>query len=698
MPQSLENLAINTIRMLSADAVEKANSGHPGLPMGAAPMAYALWTRFLRHNPRNPDWLGRDRFVLSAGHGSMLLYSLLHLTGYDVSIEDLKNFRQWGSKTPGHPEYGDTPGVETTTGPLGQGFATGVGMALAQRFLHERYDKNSGAVSGNLFDYNIYGIVSDGDLMEGVSNEAASFAGSVGLGNLVYLYDSNDISIEGSTELSFTEDVGKRFEGLHWDVQRVEDGNDVEAVNAALENARAEKSKPSLIIVRTQIGFGAPTKAGTAEVHGAALGADELRATKENLGWPLEPDFFVPDEVREHFATAIENGAKLEEEWKTKFAEYQKAQPELAAEIELLSSGKLPDGWQDALPVFKAEDGNMATRKASGTVINAIAPLLPTLIGGSADLAPSNNTLIKGEKSVTSNDFNHSGRNIHYGVREHAMAAIMNGMALSKLIIPFGGTFFCFTDYMKGAMRLSALMHQRVIYVLTHDSIGLGEDGPTHQPVEHLIHMRAIPNMLVIRPADANETAMAWRAALENSHGPTCLILTRQNLPVLERMQDGHSASSGPAAQSPHFAPAENVLKGAYVLTEKFVRIAPPAADSSRAEPRLTLMASGSEVALIIEAAKQLAAEGIVTRLVSFPSWELFNAQPAEYRAQVLGTLPRLAVEAGSSLGWHKYVGDTGDIIGLDRFGASAPGEVAMEKLGFSVENVVARAKALIGR
>jgi len=657
-------LAINTIRMLAADAVEKANSGHPGLPMGAAPMAYTLWTKFLRHNPKNPEWLGRDRFILSAGHGSMLLYALLHLTGYDLSIEDLKQFRQWGSKCPGHPEYHDTPGVETTTGPLGQGFATGVGMALAQRFLKNRYNKNN----FSLFDYHIYGIVSDGDLMEGISGEAASFAGSLKLGNLIYLYDSNDISIEGSTSLSFTEDVAKRFEGYHWHVQVVEDGNDVEAITAALETARAETERPSLIVVRTQIGYGSPNKAGSAEVHGAALGKDEVKLTKENLGWPLEPLFYVPDEAREIFDTAVTTGAKLESEWQTQFESYKKEYPELTAEIELMPTGNLPAGWDKDIPVFKSSDGSMATRKASGTVINAIAPNLPTLIGGSADLAPSTNTLIKNEKGVTSEAYDHDGRNLHFGVREHAMAAICNGMALSKIVVPYCATFFVFTDYMKAAMRLSAIMGLRVIYVLTHDSIGLGEDGPTHQPIEHLVALRATPNFTVIRPADANETAWAWRAALGNTHGPTAIVLTRQNLPTLDQEK---------------YAGAENLLKGAYVLHEN-------------ADAQITLMASGSEVPLIMQAAEKLAEEGITCRIVSFPSWELFEKQSSEYRAKVLGTLPRLAVEAGSSLGWHKYVGEHGDVIGLDRFGASAPGEVVMEKLGFSVENVVARAKKLL--
>lgn len=664
--KELDSLCINTIRMLAVDAVEKAKSGHPGMPMGAAPMAYVLWTKFLRHNPKNPEWPNRDRFVLSAGHGSLLLYALLHLTGYDLSIDDLKHFRQWGSKTPGHPEYGETPGVETTTGPLGQGFATGVGMALAERFLRHRY--NTATIE--LFKYRIFGIVSDGDLMEGISSEAASLAGSLKLGNLVYLYDSNSISIEGSTDLAFREDVGARFQAYGWHVIIVEDGNDIQEIESALNKGVSETGQPSLIIVKTHIGFGSPNKQDTAEVHGAALGAEEVTLTKKNLDWREDAQFYIPHEVRAHFREVVDHGAKIEAEWYEREKKYRAQEPEKAKELMRMLAHELPDDWDASLPIFTTADGPMATRSASGKTINAIAAKLPTLLGGSADLAPSNSTAIKGEKDITTLDFDHAGRNFHFGVREHAMGAICNGLALSKFIIPYCGTFLIFTDYMKPAMRLAALMKLRVIYVMTHDSIGLGEDGPTHQPVEQLLALRATPNMTIIRPADANETTYAWRAAIQNAHGPTVLALTRQNLPVFDRKI---------------CAPAAGLLQGAYLLRE----------DKNY---RLILIASGSEVALIINAAEKLAAEGVGCRVVSMPSWELFEQQSEAYRASILpdDATPRLIVEAATPLGWDKYRGQHGAIIGLNRFGASAPGNIMMEKLGFTVENIVAHAKKLL--
>ncbi len=658
LTEDLQARAINTIRFLSADAVEKANSGHPGLPMGAAAMAFTLWTRHLRHNPRNPKWAGRDRFILSGGHGSMLLYSLLHLTGYDLSLDEIKNFRQWGSKTPGHPEYGLTAGVEMTTGPLGQGFATGVGMAIAQAHLAATY-------SPNLFDHYIYAIVTDGDLMEGVSSEAASLAGHLQLGRLIYLYDDNHISIDGSTNLAFTEDRAARFEAYGWHVQKVDDGNDIEAIDRAIQSAKAD-SRPSLICVRNTIGFGAPNRQGTSKAHGEPLGDEELNAAKKNLGWPLEPRFLIPGDVQEFFREAIDRGQKYEEEWNKKFGEYKQSNPEKGAELERRLAGKLPKDWKSALPTFSVDPKGMSTRVASGKVINALAAKLPELMGGSADLAPSNNTKIDGSPDFQKE--NYQGRNLHFGVREHAMGAALNGMTLYGGVIPYGGTFLVFSDYMKPAIRIAALSHIPTRFIFTHDSIGLGEDGPTHQPIEQLAALRAVPNVTVIRPADANETAQAWKVAIENHHGPIAFALTRQNVPIFD-------------ANKP------SVEKGAYVLK-----------DFGKKKPELILMASGSEVGLIYDAAKKLEEQGYNARVVSFPSWELFEKQDAKYRESVLPKKiqARIAVEAAASLGWERYVGSSGKIIAIDRFGASAPYKTIFEHLGFTVENILAVAKPLL--
>jgi len=664
-PDHLDQLCINTIRTLAMDAVQKARSGHPGLPMGAAAMAYVLWTRFLKHNPANPAWPDRDRFVLSAGHGSMLLYSLLHLTGYDLPLAELQNFRQWGSKTPGHPEHGLTPGVETTTGPLGQGFANGVGMAIAERFLAARFNRPGHTI----VDHYTYAIVSDGDLMEGVAAEAASLAGHLKLGKLIYLYDDNRISIEGSTDLAFTEDRALRFQAYGWHVQQV-DGNDLEAVAKAIRAAQAETERPSLIIARTIIGYGSPHKQGTAEAHGEPLGEDEVRATKEALGWPPEPAFYIPDEALAHFRQALARGQEWEADWQRRFAAYAQAYPDLAAEWQRLMRGELPPDWDADMPTFPPDAKGMATRVASGTVINALAPRLTNLIGGSADLAPSTRTLMKGTGDFAAGHY--SNRNLRFGVREHAMGAILNGMALHGGVIPFGATFLVFSDYMRPAIRLAAMMELPVIYVFTHDSIGLGEDGPTHQPVEHLAALRAIPNLTVIRPADANETVVAWRVALEHRSGPVALALTRQNVPVFDRTR---------------YAPAEGLRRGAYIMAE-----------AEGGKPDLILIATGSEVQLALAAREELAKRGIAARVVNMPSWELFDRQSAEYQESVLPpeVTARLAVEAGVSQGWHRYVGPAGEVISLERFGASAPYQVAMRNLGFSVENVVARALALL--
>jgi transketolase len=653
--QDLQIKAINTLRFLSADGVQKANSGHPGLPMGAAAMAFTIWTKHLRHSPRNPKWMGRDRFILSGGHGSMLLYSLLHLTGYDLPLEQLQNFRQWGSITPGHPEYGLTPGVEVTTGPLGQGFASGVGMAIAASHLAATFNKPG----HELIDSYIYAIVTDGDLMEGVASEAASLAGHLSLGRLIYLYDDNHISIDGSTDLAFTEDRAKRFESYGWHVQIVDDGNDVDAIDKAIKAAKADP-RPSIIMCRTIIGFGAPNRQGTSKAHGEPLGDEELNAAKDNLGWEKEPRFFIPDDVLAFYRKAVYRGRELEADWKMRREAYVRLFPDLGVEFNRrILMGKLPEGWEAALPTFSADAKGMASRAASGKVINALAPKLPELLGGSADLAPSNNTKIDGSPAFQKDSY--AGRNFHFGVREHAMGSILNGMAIFGGLIPYGGTFLVFADYMRASIRLAALSHYPSIFIFTHDSVGLGEDGPTHQPVEHLTSLRLIPNLTVIRPADANETAQAWKVAIENRHGPTVLALTRQNLPTLE----------SPAL----------VEKGAYVLKDFGI-------------PEIILMASGSEVSLVLEAAQKLADEGKGVRVVSFPSWELFEKQDETYRESVLpkNTQKRLAVEAGATLGWERYASS---VIGIDRYGASAPGKVIFEKLGFTVENVVKRAKDL---
>jgi len=666
MGTRLDQLCINTIRTLAMDAVQKANSGHPGLPMGMADVAYVLWTRFLKHNPANPGWPNRDRFVLSAGHGSMLLYSLLHLTGYDLPLEELKSFRQWGSRTPGHPEYGLTPGVETTTGPLGQGFANGVGMAMAERFLAATFNRPGFPI----FDHYTYAIVSDGDLMEGISHEAASLAAHLGLGKLVYLYDDNGISIEGSTDITFTEDVPARFRAYSWHVQEV-DGYDLKGIEAAVRSAQEEMERPSLIVCHTHIAYGSPNKQDKASAHGEPLGEEEVRLTKEALGWPATAHFLIPDEALAVFRQAVEQGREAEARWRETFERYRAAYPDEAAQLEALWAGKLPEGWTDVLPTFSSESGPMATRQASGAVLNALAPVLPTLVGGSADLAPSNNTLLKGYP-----DFQQAtpaGRNLHFGVREHAMGAILNGLALHGGVLPYGGTFLVFADYMRPAVRLAAMMHLPVVYVWTHDTVWIGEDGPTHQPIEHLAALRAIPNLTIIRPADANETAGAWRVALERRAGPTGLALTRQKLPVLfETNRDA----------------AKKVARGAYVLVD------------SSGIPDVILVGAGSEVHLALGARDLLAQKGIAVRVVSMPSWELFDAQPAAYRESVLPpqVTARLAIEAGVTQGWAKYVGPAGDVMGLERFGASAPYKVLMEKFGFTAEAVAERALRLLGR
>jgi transketolase len=679
----LDQQSINTIRFLSVDAVQKADSGHPGLPLGAAPMAYVLWTRFLRHNPTNPHWFNRDRFVLSAGHGSMLLYSLLHLSGYDVPLEQIKNFRQWGSITPGHPERGLTPGVETTTGPLGQGFATGVGMAIAEAHLAARYNRPG----HEMIDHFTYGLVSDGDLMEGVAAEAASLAGHLRLGKLIYLYDNNHISLASSTQLTFTEDRARRFEAYGWHTQSVANGNDLDALDRAIRAAQAETERPSLILVRTHIGYGSPHKQDTFAAHGSPLGAEEVKLTKQNLNWPVEPPFYIPNDVEQHFRRAISRGEQAEAQWDAQFSAYAKQYPELAGELRQLMRGELPQEWESAIPQFPADPKGMASRVASGKVLEAISTKLPGLIGGSADLNPSTHTDLKGQGDFESpsmavgdlqgssgGGWSYAGRNLQFGVREHGMGAILNGLATHGGTIPFGATFLTFCDYMRPPIRLAALMGIRVIYIFTHDSIGLGEDGPTHQSVEHIASLRAIPQLLVVRPGDANETAVAWRLAVETQDRPVALILSRQNLPTLDRKQ---------------FASPEGLRRGAYVL-----------ADAPEAKPQLILIASGSEVGLIVAAREQLQQQGIAVRLVSMPSWELFEAQTEQYRQSVLppSVAARLAVEAGVTQGWHRYIGDRGDVIGVDRFGASAPGPVVMRKYGFTVENVCKRALALLER
>jgi transketolase len=660
-----QELAINTIRFLSADAVQQANSGHPGLPMGAAAILYTLWTHHLHFNPRNPSWPDRDRFILSGGHGSAVLYSLLYLTGYDVSLDQLKHFRQWDSLTPGHPEYGLTPGVEVTTGPLGQGFANGVGMAIAEAHLAALF--NTSEIKP--IDHYIYALVTDGDLMEGVASEAASLAGHLQLGRLVYIYDDNHISIDGSTDLAFTEDRAARFAAYGWHTQTIADGNDVDAIDAAISAAKADP-RPSLILCRTHIGYGLPTRQDTAKAHGEPPGEEELNGAKHKLGWPLEPRFYVPEDVLSSFRKAVECGAQLEDAWNEKMAAYRRVHPKRAVELERRLKGELPVNWDADLPLFPADAKGMATRAASGKALNLFADRLPEIVGGSADLTPSNNTWLSA--STAFEPGNPSGRYFHFGVREHGMGAIVNGMAVHGGVIPFGATFLIFSDYMRGAIRLSALSSYPAIWIFTHDSIGLGEDGPTHQPVEHLAALRAIPNLVVLRPADANETLYAWRAALARRDGPTLLALSRQSLPTLDR--------------SVYF-PAENTARGAYVL-----------ADLGKGKPQIILMASGSEVSLIVEAGQKLAAEGIRVRLVSFPSWELFEKQDQAYRESVLPPKikVRLAVEAGVALGWERWTGSHEGIIAMDRFGASAPAKILFEKFGFTVDHIVERAKELL--
>ncbi len=665
--RDLDALCINTIRFLAADAVQKAKSGHPGLPMGAAPMAYVLWTRFLRHNPADPAWPDRDRFVLSAGHGSMLLYALLHLTGYALPLEEIQRFRQWGSRTPGHPEYPLTPGVEATTGPLGQGVGNAVGMAIAERHLAARFNRPGQTI----VEHYTYALCSDGDLMEGVAAEAVSLAGHLGLGRLICLYDDNLVSLAGKTALSFSEDVVRRFEGYGWHSLVVPDGNDLGAVDKAMREAQAEADRPSLVAIRTVIGYGAPRKQGTHEAHGEPLGEDELQGAKQALGWPLEPAFHLPPEAVARFREAGPRGARWQADWQARFDAYAAAHPDLAAAWRDGQAGRLTPGWDAALPTFAA-DTPTATRDASGALLAAISPRLPALIGGDADLAPSTKTLVKGAGSFQRGS--PEGRHLHFGVREHAMGAIANGIAYHGGLIVYCGTFFNFSDYMRPAVRLAALSELPVVYVWTHDSIGLGEDGPTHQPIEHLASLRAMPNLTVIRPADASETVVAWRVALGRRHGPTALVLTRQKVPGLDRGV---------------FASAEGVARGAYVLV-----------DAAGSTPELILIGTGSEVALVVAAQTLLAKEGVRARAVSMPSWELFQAQPAAYRETVLPPMVRrrLAVEAGSTFGWERWIGPEGAVIGLDRYGASAPGEVNMRELGFTVEHVVARARALLAR
>ncbi len=680
----LDTLCINTIRFLSVDAVQNANSGHPGMPMGAAPMGYLLWTRYLRHNPANPDWFDRDRFVLSAGHGSMLLYSLLHLTGYGLTLSEIKQFRQFGSHTPGHPERGHTPGVETTTGPLGQGFGNAVGMAIAEAHLGARFNRPG----LDVVNHHTYCLVGDGDLMEGVAAEAASLAGHLRLGKLICLYDDNRISLAASTALSFTEDRGARFAAYGWHIAEVADGNDLTAIGAALDSARAETGRPSLILVRTHIGFGSPHRQDTFEAHGSPLGAEEVRLTKERLGWPTDPPFLVPAQALARFRMALEEGKRAEEAWHGKMAAYAREYPAEAAELGRIIAGTLPPGWEESLPHFTPLPKGISTRLASGKILAAAASRIPEIIGGSADLNPSTYTVLPDggdfqAPSAVAEDrqgavgpvWGYLGRNIHFGVREHAMGAILNGMAAHGGTIPFGATFLAFSDYLRPSLRLAALMGLRVIHVFTHDSIALGEDGPTHQAVEQLAALRAIPNLTVLRPADANETAVAWQMALERRGGPTALVLSRQNLPVLDR--------------SP-LAPADGTKRGGFVIRE--VKGGDP--------PELILLASGSEVSLVLAAEERLRANGVRSRVVSLPSWEVFESQPREYRDAVLppGVTARLAVEAASPLGWHRYVGERGGVIGVERFGASAPGDVVMREYGFTADNVCRQALRLIGR
>jgi len=680
--RNLDALAINTLRFLAVDAVQHAESGHPGLPMGAAAMAYVAWTRFLRHNPSNPRWPDRDRFVLSAGHGSMLLYALLHLTGYDLPLEQIKRFRQWGSTTPGHPESHLTPGVEATTGPLGQGIANAVGMAIAEAHLAARFNRPG----HDVIDHATYVIASDGDMMEGVQSEACSLAGHLRLGKLIVLYDANAVSLAGSTSITFTENVGARFAAYGWDVQHVDDGNELAAVDKALRHAQQAADRPSLIVVRTILGYGAPHKQGTFQAHGSPLGADEVRAAKQTLGWPVEPAFFVPDEARALFRAAIERGRAREQEWRGRLAAYVAAFPDLGAELTRRLTGELPHGWDANLPTFSDAPKGLATRKASEATLQSLAATLPELVGGSADLDPSTFTWLEGQgdfqpaslakegaQGAVGGVWSFAGRNLHFGVREHGMGSIVNGLGYHGGFIPYGATFLVFSDYMRPPLRLSALARLGSIWVYTHDSVGLGEDGPTHQPVEHLIALRAIPGLLVIRPADANETVWAWRIAIQNRHRPTAIVLTRQSVPILDRST---------------YASADGLMRGAYVLN--------PVSEASSL-PDVILIASGSEVQHIVGAESLLAAKGIRARLVSMPCWELFEEQTTEYRESVLpsSVTARLAVEAGRSLGWERWVGSDGATVSLDRYGASAPGDVVMRELGFTTDRVMRTAEIL---
>ncbi|MBT8387271.1 MAG: transketolase [Ignavibacteria bacterium] len=662
---TIDILAINTIRCLSIDAIQKANSGHPGMPMGCAPLAYTLYTKYMNHNPENPNWLNRDRFVLSAGHGSMLLYSTLHLCGYKISLDDLKNFRQWGSITPGHPEYGLARGVETTTGPLGQGFANAVGMAIAQEYLAALFNKDD----IKLLDHFIYGICSDGDLMEGVSHEAASMAGHLKLGKVIFFYDDNNISIEGSTSLTFSEDIQKRFESYNWQILQINDVNNLEQIDKAIKDSRSELHKPTLIITKTHIGYGSPNKQDTAAAHGSPLGEKEVKLTKKNLNYPPDETFFIPDEVAEHFSGVKTKGRETEDAWIQLFDEYKSKYPAEAEHLLKLMNNDFGDEWKSKLPSFANVSENIATRSASGKVINSIEKELPTLLGGSADLAPSTNTLMKDETDFSAT--NRAGRNFHFGIREHGMASLLNGMALYGGIIPYGATFLVFSDYLRPAIRLAAISGIKVIYVFTHDSIGLGEDGPTHQPIEHLGSLSTIPGLVVIRPADANETVHAWKAALKHKGSPVALVLTRQKLPVLDRTQ---------------LASAELVEKGAYILID------------SPKEPDVILLASGSEVSISLQASDILQSDGINVRVVSFPSWELFEKQPEDYKESVLPSSikARVSVEAGVKQGWEKYVGDYGKSISIEKFGASAPADVLFKKYGFTPDKIVEIAQKVL--
>ncbi|MFO1508049.1 MAG: transketolase [Lysobacterales bacterium] len=675
---ALEQTAIDTIRFLSVDMIQKADSGHPGLPLGAAPMAYVLWTKFLKHHPANPHWVDRDRFVLSAGHGSALLYSLLYLTGYDLTLDDIKQFRQWGSRTPGHPERGHTPGVETTTGPLGQGMGNVVGMAIAEAQLAARYNRDGHKV----IDHHTYAIVSDGDLMEGVASEAASLAGHLKLGKLICLYDDNYVTLAAGTDITFTEDRAMRFKAYGWHVQTIEDGNDCTAIEKAIKRARGRKDQPSLILVRTHIGYGSPVQ-DSYKAHGSPLGADNVAATKRKLGWPVEPPFLVPDAALAHFREAQKKGKGAEAGWKRRWNKYAKAFPDLAAELQRSFDGKLPAGWDAGIPVFPADPKGLATRVAGGKVLSAIAPKLPAISGGSADLDPSTHTAVTGlgvfspgkepdEQGDTGEAWNYAGRNLHFGVREHAMGAIANGLAVHGGFIPYTATFMVFSDYMRPPMRLAALMGVHVVNVFTHDSIAVGEDGPTHEPVEQLAGLRSVPNLNVIRPGDANETAVAWKVAIETPDRPTVLVLSRQNVPTLDRAR---------------YASAEGLRKGAYVLF-----------DAPGGVPELILIGTGAETDLVVKAVDRLQAEGIKARAVSMPSWELFEAQDQAYRDSVLppAVHARLVVEAGCRQGWERWVGDRGSGVGVNRYGASAPGGLVLERYGFTVDNVVAKAKALL--